>query len=120
MLREGALPRLALAAAIAVTVAAFVLSLLPHVPMPDMRLGDKLVHSSAYGALALLWRLALNLRSRWVLAGVFGIGALIEGLQGFTPWRQFEWADMLANGSGAAAGLAVWWLVRRWAQKPRP
>lgn len=109
--------RAALGAAIAVTLAAFVLSLLPHVPMPEARFGDKLVHAGAYAGLAVLWRLALDVRSRWILLGVFAIGALIECLQGLTPWRQFEWADMLANGSGAFVGLAGWWLVRRLAPR---
>jgi VanZ family protein len=111
--------RMAWGAAVTITLAAFVLSLLPRVPMPEFQSGDKLVHASAYAALALCWRLALpsRVRSSWVLLGVFMLGAVIECLQGLTPWRQFEWADMLANGSGAALGLCLWWaavhLLRR-------
>jgi glycopeptide antibiotics resistance protein len=75
------------------------------------------VHASAYASLAIAWRLALTVRTRWVFVGVFLIGALIECLQGLTPWRQFEWADMLANGSGVATGLFVWWALKRVAGK---
>ncbi len=112
-LARSTLARVALVLAVFITLAALVLSLLPNVPMPPGAFGDKLVHGSGYAALAVCWRLALRVQTRWVLAAVFGFGAAIECLQALTPWRQFEWADMMANGTGAAIGLLVWAAVAR-------
>lgn len=103
----------ALVLALAITTAALFGSLLPRVPMPQAPFGDKLVHAAGYAALAVSWRLALRGPSTAILAGVFAFGAVIECLQGLLPWRSFEWADMLANGSGAALGLLIWSLIRR-------
>lgn len=103
----------ALALALAVTAAALVGSLMPRVPMPQAPFGDKLVHAAGYAALAVSWRLALQGPSAATLLGVLAFGAAIECVQGLLPWRSFEWADMLANGVGAALGLLAWSLIRR-------
>ncbi|MCU0773650.1 MAG: MATE family efflux transporter [Ideonella sp.] len=96
-----------LAAAIGITVAALVGSLAPSVPMPQVAFGDKLVHAAGYAALAIGWQLALRGRpwATWLGVAAFGVG--IECLQGLLPWRSFQWLDMVANGTGAALGLAV-------------
>lgn len=63
---------------------------------------DKVNHLLGYAGLMglLMWSLP-----RWPVwqswLSVFGFGVLIEGLQGLTSWRFFEWGDMLANGIGA-------------------
>lgn len=103
--------RLALAVAVGIALTALVLSLLPRVPMPDAPLGDKFVHASGYATLAVAWRLALHQPAVRIAAGVIAFGAGIEVLQGLTPWRSLEWADMLANALGAAIGLAIWTAV---------
>jgi MATE family multidrug resistance protein len=105
--------RLSLAAALALTVAALVGSLAPAVPMPRFQLGDKLVHAAGYAALAMCWRLALRgpVVTTWLAVAAFGVG--IELLQALVPWRSFQWFDMLANGLGAALGLAL----AAWAQR---
>jgi VanZ family protein len=99
--------RVALVVAVAITLTALAGSLLPRVPMPDAPFGDKIVHACGYAALAVAWRLALRRPAVVIGAGVFAFGALIEVLQGLTPWRLFDWADMLANGTGALLGLAA-------------
>lgn len=100
--------RWALALAVAITVAALVGSLLPRVPMPEGPFGDKILHAAGYAALAFFWRRALQGPTvGLLLIAVVGFGALVECLQGLTPWRSFEWADMLANGTGATIGLLL-------------
>jgi VanZ family protein len=71
-------------------------------------LWDKLDHVIAYFGLALLASLGWGLRRSliWVFAGVLAMGAGLEGLQALVG-RDAEWGDMLANGLGAAMGLAV-------------
>lgn len=100
--------RVALAVAIGIALAALLGSLWPRVPMPEGPFGDKFVHAGGYAALAVAWRLALRVPALHVAAGVFAFGATIECLQGLTPWRSFQWSDMLANGTGALVGLAAW------------
>ncbi len=70
---------------------------------------DKLKHFGAYCVLALLWSYAFRqngLRvSGWLWLALFALGASLEYVQWhFYPNRYFEFADMLANGIGAAAG----------------
>ena len=76
---------------------------------------DKLKHGVAYATLGLLWGSWLCSSGRLappaLWAALFALGALLEVLQWrFYPTRFFEFADMLANGAGAALGLVV---VRR-------
>ncbi len=98
--------RWALAAAVALTVGVLVGSLLPRVPMPPGPFGDKWMHAAGYAALAFCWRRAVQgPTSTSVLLAVAAFGAAVEGLQGLTPSRSFEWADMLANAAGATIGL---------------
>lgn len=69
---------------------------------------DKLAHLLGYAALAGLLRLAWPQRGHgllWLLAFLYGV--MIECLQSLLPWRGFEWLDMVANGVGAALGLAL-------------
>ncbi len=52
-------------------------------------------------------------RQRWPwLIGLLAYGAAIEVLQSFTPNRQAEWGDLLADGLGIALGalLGTAWL----------
>ena len=85
------------------------LSLMP--PALDVSSGhtDKIAHLSGY-ALLMFWWAQLVIRQRWQLAvavGLFGIA--IEVMQGFTPDRQPDLFDALANSSGILLG----WLVAR-------
>ena len=70
---------------------------------------DKIVHLAGYGVL-MFWWAQLIIQRRWRLAiAVVLFGILIEWLQGFTPDRQTDVFDVLANSSGVLLG----WLVAR-------
>lgn len=70
---------------------------------------DKIVHLAGY-ALLMFWWAQLIPQRRWRLAiAVVLFGILIEWLQGFTPNRQTDALDVLANSSGMLLG----WLVAR-------
>ena len=78
----------------------------------DIPFLDKIVHFGMYlilGALATFelrrittyyYKYIVKLLIICVLYGIF-----IEVVQYFLPWRGFEFADMIADGLGAAAGI---------------
>jgi VanZ family protein len=71
--------------------------------------GDKLMHAFAYCAL-MLWFANLHekLARRRMLAVAFvAMGIALEFIQGWTGYRNFEVADMLADAAGVAAGWAL-------------
>jgi VanZ family protein len=70
--------------------------------------GDKFLHGLAYGAL-MLWfaNLYERMPQRRLLAAAFvALGIALEFVQGWTAYRSFETADMLADAAGVAAGWA--------------
>ena len=70
---------------------------------------DKIVHLAGYGVL-MFWWAQLILQKRWRLAiAVVLFGMFIEWLQGFTPTRQTDALDVLANSTGMLLG----WLAAR-------
>jgi VanZ family protein len=86
-----------------------VVSLTPPLMKEGIEHGDKIVHLAGYAVL-MFWWAQLIVQRRWRLAlavALFGIG--IEWLQGFTPNRQTDALDALANGSGVLLG----WLAAR-------
>ena len=113
------LQRLLRIAAIGVTCAIWVLSLMPITQtIPG---GDKLHHLLAYAGLMVMWRLAApqaTVRTQVKLAILFMLmGVAIEFAQGLTPYRFFEWADALANATGVCVGWVVAALLLRLAPK---
>lgn len=72
--------------------------------------GDKLGHLLAYFSLMAWWG-QLHGRRGWLLLLFLAMGATLEGLQGLTPQRQPDLADLLANATGATLG---WLATRRW------
>jgi VanZ family protein len=89
----------------------------PWSPSKSVRYPDKLVHFAAYTVLAFLvarviGRITFGKRNRfrsallfsWVAVAAFGL--LDETTQPLTG-RDFEWLDWLADGMGAACGLAL-------------
>ena len=67
---------------------------------------DKVGHFLAYGALSGSAGFGLTSVSKWMLFGAALLyGGVFELLQAGLPGRYASWADMVANGSGAAAGL---------------
>ena len=85
-----------------------VLSLLPAEKALSSGWNDKVEHTAAYLVLAVLtntaWPRNAILRT-WI--GCACYGGMIELAQTFSPGRQADVLDLLANGAGAAAGLAL-------------
>ncbi len=90
------------------------LSLMP-VPGDGPQVNDKLAHFVTYALLSGWFGLLVSSR-RWLLSvwlGLTAFGIVIEGLQGLTAHRSAEWADVVANGLGAAVGLVGFFTVLR-------
>jgi VanZ family protein len=90
------------------------LALIPAPPVVIDTGWDKANHVLAFGSLA--FTACLSCRSsntkRVLLLGLlFGYGGLIEILQMSVPTRAAEWADLLADTVGIAAGASVAALV---------
>ncbi|MDP1900616.1 MAG: VanZ family protein [Rubrivivax sp.] len=92
------------------------LAFTPQPPTPGFDGADKINHLMAFAALAVVAGLA-SAPGRFVAwrigAGLLGYGGFIESVQTLLPPRQGEWADLLADAAGIAAGLAVLALLRR-------
>lgn len=102
-------PALWLAIAWSLVVAIVYLSLAPIAVALPVDGGDKYAHIAAYAAL-MLWFMQIygSSRSRIVIAvGLAAMGIGLEFLQGYTGYRTFEWADMVAS----VAGVAIGWLI---------
>jgi VanZ family protein len=85
-----------------------VLSLLPSPESLPSTGWDKTNHLVGYGLLGWLARAGWPRAMPWrPIAALIVWGALIEILQGQTGYRQAEWGDVLANGLGAALGVAL-------------
>lgn len=71
---------------------------------------DKLNHLAAFFVLALLTEYAFPsvTVSAQKLVPLLGFGLLIEVLQYWVGYRDFEWLDVAAD----AAGIAVFWVLR--------
>lgn len=100
-----------------------------HVAAPAVGVPlDKVAHFIVFGALATsIVRLPGLPESGWKAAGIAwtiaaGFGALDEFRQSFTPGRAVEWADWVADASGAAVAVILYTqcpLCRRLAEWPR-
>ncbi len=103
-----------LLAALALTVSWLALS-----PAPPGVLDsgwDKLNHAAAFAVLTLvaLFAFPRSPRRPWlVLAGLLCFGGAIEIAQSFTPTRNAEWGDLLADAVGMLAGAFGAMLVSR-------
>ncbi len=99
------------------------LSLVRDVPVPigDIPMGDKWGHMVAYMLLSLCLccdgrRMLLPVHLLYLTAIVLPLlyGGMIELIQPYFPPRQGDWADWLADGIGAAAGIVLFTLYRWW------
>lgn len=99
-------PSVWLAMAFALVAAVFYFSLSRTIVSIPGDVGGHLGHTIAYGSLMfMLARGASATRSRVLAAaGLFAIGVCIELLQERTGYRNYEYADMAANGFGIALG----------------
>ncbi len=87
------------------------LSLTPDpIKTPGIEFGDKIGHFLAYFSLV-FWFAQLYVRSchGWLLFLFVLLGTLLEFAQAQTGYRTFQYADMVANNSGALCG----WLLAR-------
>ncbi|MCU0976987.1 MAG: hypothetical protein MUC71_11860 [Steroidobacteraceae bacterium] len=102
----------------------------PLIESLPLTLWDKALHAVAYGSLT-LWFAGLLERSRYLIAGIlsFGLGIAVEVAQAaLTETRLAESADLVANGTGVAIGLALAYAglggwarqVERWLRVPPP
>lgn len=111
--------------------AALVLLAIWSLPAPEVfifSLVDKVKHGAAYGALGVLWTMALFAtarRPRWMLAifaaaNAFAWGALTEAVQLMVPGRQADLADLAADAVGIVICVsAYWWANPADAEVPR-
>src|SRR5690606_19817592 len=91
-----------------VMAAVTILSLWPDDSAPVGTGWDKANHVIAYVALAMLGRFGFPAASFWKLGlCLLAYGGLIEILQGMTPDRMADWADLAANAIGIVIGLVV-------------
>ncbi len=84
------------------------LSLAPQPPeVLPLSASDKFKHCLAYGTLSLWFcQIYMQVRQRaMVVAALIALGITLEFLQGWSGYRTFEIADMVANGIGAVLGL---------------
>jgi VanZ family protein len=93
----------------------------PRLPGLPVQGADKLAHLAAYAMLAGLLAVNLQLAGghvtrrhfRWLWIAVVLFGAVDELTQPVFG-RSASWTDWLADGAGAALGLALFALARRW------
>lgn len=87
-----------------------VLALIPSPDTGGFEVNDKLMHTTAFLAYAILLDMASS-RDFWrfQVPILLGYGALIEVLQSFTPWRMFSLWDFAAD----ALGILLYWLLFR-------
>lgn len=104
MSRRDRLRNTWIALGVLLAIGIVVLSVLNLGPVGPSALSDKVKHVIAYAALC-GWFCAMAPR-RWLLwfSASLALGVAMELVQHPLPHRQFEWADMLADGVGAAMG----------------
>lgn len=96
--------------------------------IPDLLVSDKVAHFGEYALLTLLVLFALTAfdayrvtPARIALAGVVAIAwaALDEYHQSFVPTRDSSALDLVADAGGAAAALALVWVLAARERRPR-
>ncbi len=86
----------------------FYLTLSPSDSLPSVALADKVQHALGFFVLTLVYGLMFPRRRGLVTAGVAALGVAVEVLQALMPFgRQAEFADLLADAAGIAAGLIL-------------
>jgi len=106
----------------------FVLGSLRNTPPAAREVSDKLQHALGFALLAWLWcRAFARLRPRWGLRGLMGgaflvsvaLGGVLELWQGLLGYRSCELLDWVADGIGAAAGVALFGGFTVWRARAR-
>lgn len=106
LLRSVRAPQLWRAGGWLIIVAIIFLSLTPRPIEANIPEGDKLQHMLGYGVLMAWWsQLQLeNLKRTRLAISFITLGIVMEIAQGFTPHRQPDIFDALANASGVLLG----------------
>lgn len=88
-------------------------ALAPQTDSPQLfALADKVVHTLAFAALALVGLRAYPTHLLVVCALLIALGGLIEIVQGYTSTRSQEWEDFLADILGVGLGSVLAGLFR--------
>ena len=91
-------------------VAVIIMSLMPLPPTPEIAPGldDKVAHGLIYGILMAWCAAALHYRY-WLRLGVaiVALGAGLEFIQVFLPYRSGSLLDIIANGLGVLFGAVL-------------
>lgn len=96
-----------LVAALALAWTAWI-SLVPVSSLPSVNIWDKAAHFLNYGFLTLLLASLFGRRRQWSAAAMVMLyGVLIEFVQGQGGQRLADWRDIVANGAGILAALAL-------------
>ena len=95
-------------------------SLMPGAHIPNVNVGDKLLHAAAY-FLLMIWFAGLYPRRKhaWIAIALLLLGVALDVLQGvMTTSRQFDPRDIVANAAGIGAALLLSvWLLEGWCQR---
>jgi len=89
---------------------------IPATPLAQPTDLDKVQHLLAFASLGLAASFTANpglRRTAQAAAGLMLYGGFIELVQTQLPTRTAEWADIVADGMGVAAGLTLAALLRR-------
>ncbi len=83
-------------------------SLLPGPHLPALHNADKLGHALMYGAI-FLWFSGIVVPRHWgaLILVLLVLGGFLELLQAKVPGRGRDLWDLVANGAGLGAGLAI-------------
>jgi VanZ family protein len=83
----------------------------PHTPLDEMGFPvDKIIHLFLFSILYLLWTWAFRERKRGLITAAWvaiAIGMFTEIVQGFLPWRSFEYHDLIGDGLGILIGFLL-------------
>lgn len=115
MLLSWLSPRIARSALYAAVIAITILALIPAQEVPASTGWDKTDHWLGFFTLSLLAAHAYPRLSFWprLVPLLIAYGIAIEIAQWFTPDRQADWHDVVADSIGVFAyGLVVWLVLR--------
>jgi VanZ family protein len=89
----------------------------------NVQLNDKVGHFIGYGVLSLNTFLVFGFKpirkGILLIIGLLGMGASLEGLQGFVPGREVSGLDIVANSIGVAIGTALYFVWKRYQSKAK-
>ena len=123
MLRPDRLPSAVRFIAFGFAVAVLLyLTLAPGEDLPSVNVWDKAEHAISWLVLTAIGLAFWPNRPGRVSGFVLFLGALIEVLQWALPFgRDGDVRDLVGDGVGILAALAIWWLLRRLAaRRPLP